>query len=246
MFCRIVFRQSDLCGQGYSPCSENTIPHTYQTEGIYGVTLQAIVCNDTSTLIQSVCFGIVPNPQAAFSYQDFGGAILFTNLSQNSYTEQGGTYIWDFGDGSPPVYTANPNHTYEENGSYTVTLTLVVCGDTSIYSQEVVVQTVGVSEIPSSEGFGVGSLIVYPNPAQNTLTFAFTEGLTPPSGGWGVEGELGVKLLSLTGQTVLETTFTVGQTSKTVSVAHLPEGVYVYTVAQSGSVLVRGKVAVVR
>ncbi|QQS31017.1 MAG: PKD domain-containing protein [Sphingobacteriales bacterium] len=237
---------SYICGQGYAPCTQDTLIHTYQTEGIYGITLQAIVCNDTSTQIQSVCFGFAPNPQAEFSYQDFGGAIIFTNLSQNSYLAQGGYYVWDFGDGSPPSSAEHPTHEYEENGSYTVTLTLVVCGDTSVYTQEVVVQTVGNTPLPLSRGEFPDILQVYPNPAQNTLTFAFTEGLTPPSGGWGVEGDLGVKLLSLTGQSVLETNFSAGETHKTISVAHLPEGVYVYVVENGGAVLARGKVAVVR
>ncbi|QQS30031.1 MAG: PKD domain-containing protein [Sphingobacteriales bacterium] len=235
-----------LCGQGYVPCTQDTLIHTYQTEGIYGVTLQAIVCNDTSSQIQSVCFGFAPNPQAEFSYQDFGGTIIFTNLSQNSYTEQGGYYVWDFGDGSPPSSAEHPTHEYEENGSYTVTLTLVVCADTSVYSQEVVMQTVGNPPQPLQGGELQSMLQVYPNPAQNTLTFAFTEGLTPPSGGWGVEGELGVKLYNLTGQLVLQITLAAGEKSKTISVAHLPEGLYVYVVENGGVALARGKVAVVR
>ncbi|QQS28795.1 MAG: T9SS type A sorting domain-containing protein [Sphingobacteriales bacterium] len=235
-----------LCGQGYAPCTQDTLIHTYQTEGIYGVTLQVIVCNDTSTQIQAVCFGFAPNPQAEFSYQDFGGAIIFTNLSQNSYTEQGGYYVWDFGDGSPPSNQTNPIYSYEENGSYTVTLTLVVCGDTSVYSQDVVVQTVGNPPQPLQGGELQSMLQVYPNPAQNTLTFAFTEGQTPPSGGWGVTGDLGVKLYNLTGQLVLQITLAAGEKSKTISVAHLPEGVYVYVVEDGGAVLVRGKVTVVR
>ncbi|QQS31019.1 MAG: PKD domain-containing protein [Sphingobacteriales bacterium] len=170
-----------LCGQGYAPCTQDTLIHTYQTEGIYGVTLQAIVCNDTSTQIQSVCFGFAPNPQAEFSYQDFGGSIIFTNLSQNSYTEQGGYYVWDFGDGSPPSSAEHPTHEYEENGSYTVTLTLVVCADTSVYTQEVVVQTVGISPpglSPPEPLKGEKTIHIYPNPAQNTLTFTLPESLT--------------------------------------------------------------------
>ncbi|QQS30867.1 MAG: T9SS type A sorting domain-containing protein [Sphingobacteriales bacterium] len=228
-----------LCGQGYAACSANTIPHTYQTEGIYGVTLQAIVCNDTSTLTQSVCLGFAPNPQAGFSYEDTGGTIIFTNLSQNDYLEQGGQLSWDFGDGSPPVSEEHPTHSYEENGTYTVTLTLVVCADTSVYSQEVVVQTVGVSEIPSSEG--LGSLIVYPNPAQNTLQFIITN---PPRSLSEVETSL--TLYNLTGQTLLQTSLAAGETVKTVSVAHLPVGLYVYVAEQAGGVVARGKVAVVR
>ncbi|QQS31021.1 MAG: T9SS type A sorting domain-containing protein [Sphingobacteriales bacterium] len=233
-----------LCGQGYAPCTQDTLIHTYQTEGIYGVTLQAIVCNDTSTQIQSVCFGFAPNPQAEFSYQDFGGAIIFTNLSQNSYTEQGGYYLWDFGDASQPSSAEHPTHEYEENGSYTVTLTLVVCGDTSVYSQEVFVQTVGNTPLPLSRGEFPDILQVYPNPAQNTLTFHRVS--KSPSGDLGVTEDLEVSFYNLTGQTVLQTTLGAGETHKTISVAHLPEGVYVYVVEDGGVALARGKVAVMR
>ncbi len=236
-----------ICGQDYAPCNQDTLIHTYQAEGVYGVTLQAIVCNDTSTLTQSVCLGFAPDPQAAFSYEDFGGAIIFTNLSQNAYTAQGGYYTWDFGDGNPQVSQEQPNHTYEENGSYTVTLSLIVCQDTSVYTQTIDVQTVGI--LPPDPLKGENSILVYPNPAQNTLTFAFTEGSKSPLGdlgvnnGWGV-GDLGVTagreveltLFTLTGQPILQTTLSAGETSKTISVAHLPAGLYIYVVSGGGVV----------
>ncbi len=233
-----------ICGQGYAPCNQDTLIHTYQAESVYGVTLQAIVCNDTSTHTQTICLGISPNPQAAFSYEDTGGTILFTNLSQNAYIEQGGTYLWDFGDGNPPVYTTNPNHSYEENGSYTVTLTLVVCADTSVYTQEVVVQTVGLPPgiLPPDPLKGENYILVYPNPAQNTLTLQWVSKST--LGDLGVSWE--ISLFSPTGQQVLQTTIPSGQTSHSLSVAHLPVGVYFYVVEDGGAVLARGKVAVVR
>jgi len=31
-------------------------------------------------------------------------------------------FIWDFGDGSPPVYTPRATHTFAEKGTYAVTL----------------------------------------------------------------------------------------------------------------------------
>jgi len=233
-----------LCGQGYEPCSANAIPHTYQTEGIYGVTLQAIVCNDTSVAVQSVCFGVEPNPQAAFTYQDFGGIIQFTNLSQNSYLAQGGYFSWDFGDGSPPSSAEHPTHEYTENGSYIVSLTLIVCQDTSVYMQEVVVETVG---LPPASIKGENIISVYPNPAQNTLTFTITDAIKSPLGDLGVFGGRQVSLYSLTGQVVLQTQIPAGEASQTISVAHLPAGVYFYMVsAGGGMVLALGKVAVVR
>ncbi|QQS30038.1 MAG: PKD domain-containing protein [Sphingobacteriales bacterium] len=225
-----------VCGQGYEPCGGSLPSHTYQTPGIYGVTLTAIVCNDTATYTQYVCAGnYSPGAQASFVAEDFGGTVFFANTSQNAHFDQTGISIWDFGDGSFPSYETHPHHTYAENGSYTVTLTVVVCADTSVYTQEVVVQTVGISEIPSSEGFGVGSLQVYPNPAQNTLTFERVS--KSPLGDLGVTVDLGVSFYNLTGQTVLQTTLAAGETHKTVSVAHLPEGLYVYVVEDGGAVL---------
>ncbi|OWY24625.1 hypothetical protein C7N43_35920, partial [Sphingobacteriales bacterium UPWRP_1] len=145
--------------------------------------------------------------------------------------------------GSPPVSDEHPTHTYAENGTYTATLTLVVCQDTSVYTQEVQVQTVGSPPDPLK---GEKTVIVYPNPAQNTLTFTTSRSLS--------EAETSITLYSITGQTVLQTPFvstgstnTTGSTNKTISVAHLPAGVYFYTVQSGGgAVLARGKVAVVR
>ncbi|QQS30041.1 MAG: T9SS type A sorting domain-containing protein [Sphingobacteriales bacterium] len=90
----------------------------------------------------------------------------------------------------------------------------------------------------------MGSLLVYPNPAQNTLTFERVS--KSPLGDLGETVDLGVSFYNLTGQTVLQTTLDVGETHKTISVAHLPEGLYVYVVEDGGAVLARGKVAVVR
>ncbi|QQS30991.1 MAG: T9SS type A sorting domain-containing protein [Sphingobacteriales bacterium] len=239
-----------LCGQGFEPCSGSLPTHTYQSSGLYSVTLQAIVCNDTSTLTRAACIDFEPNPQAAFGHEILDYTVLFTNLSQNAYIGQGGYCIWDFGDGSPPVSEEHPVHTYPDNGNFTVSLTVVVCQSTSVYTGTIAIaKPVGISpENPLLGGAGVGSILVYPNPAQNTLTFALPEGQTPPSGDLGVTDGSGIaiKLLTLTGQTVLQTTLGASETHKTVSVAHLPVGVYVYVVENGGAVLVRGKVAVVR
>ncbi len=232
-----------LCGQGFAPCTQDNLLHTYQAPGIYPVTLQAIVCNDTSTLTRAVCLGVEPNPQAQFTYTDFGGAIQFTNLSQNAYLTQGGYCVWHFGDGSPTTTQINPTHTFTENGNYPVTLTVVVCQDTSVYMQFVQVQTVGVSPPFFEGGQGGQQVVVYPNPAQNTLHFTLQNSLTPPVG-WSVS------LFTPAGQQVLHSSAslvgTQAMATHTVQVGHLPVGIYFYTVQSGGVVLARGKVAVVR
>jgi len=200
-------------------------------------------------IVKTNCMGLLTEPEAVFTYYPLDNhAIQFINQSQYAYPDSidGGYYIWDFGDGSAPYicgqgYDPCPSdnpliHQYALSGEYTVTLTAIVCTDTSIYQTKITTQTVGLPQ--TTPNLQIEELQIYPNPAQNTLTFEWVSKST--------SGDLGVKLLSLTGQLVLQTTLAAGETNKTISVAHLPVGMYLYVAEQSGSVLARGKVAVVR
>jgi PKD repeat protein len=56
---------------------------------------------------------------------DYPLTVNFSDLSTNNPT----SWEWDFGDGSPHVYTQNPSHQYTAAGDYTVTLTATnACG----------------------------------------------------------------------------------------------------------------------
>ncbi|QQS30262.1 MAG: PKD domain-containing protein [Sphingobacteriales bacterium] len=197
-------------------------------------------------VVKTNCMGLLSLPQADFTFvQDTTPPALFTFFNQSQYVYpdsiDGGHFIWEFGDGAVSNST-HPTHIYPEEGHYLVTLTAIVCSDTSVTQQLVYARSgSGIAVgLPPNPLKGENFIQVYPNPAQNTLTFALPEGSKSPS------GDLGVKLLSLTGQTVLQTTLGAGETHKTISIAHLQEGVYLYSVEQLGSVLARGKVAVVR
>ncbi|QQS30467.1 MAG: T9SS type A sorting domain-containing protein [Sphingobacteriales bacterium] len=216
----------------------------------------APVGHASAWLLKLNCMGLLTEPEAAFTYEPQGGnEIQFTNQTLYVYPDSidGGYYRWDWGDGSPPYLCGQGydpcsgnilTHQYPASGTYTATLTAIVCSDTSIVQAQIDTEGAGGTVgLPPDPLKGEKTMLVYPNPATNTLTFQRAS--KSPSGGWGVEGDLGVKLLTLTGQTVLQTTLGAGETHKTFSVAHLPEGVYLYSVEQSGSVLARGKVAVV-
>ncbi|HIA35977.1 MAG TPA: PKD domain-containing protein, partial [Flavobacteriales bacterium] len=77
--------------------------------------------------IASVTIDPGPNPLAGFTYNGnqclFGNSYVFTNTGTT-----GGSYSWDFGDGSIPSTLENPSHTYLSAGSYTVTQTVTFSG----------------------------------------------------------------------------------------------------------------------
>ncbi|QQS30587.1 MAG: PKD domain-containing protein [Sphingobacteriales bacterium] len=135
-------------------------------------------------VVRTNCMGLVtPMPQASFSWQADAinpFSLQFTNLSHFVYADSidGGKYIWDWGDGSPPVTFPSESfqevfHNYPAPGNYTVTLTAIVCQDTSIV--QATIETLsgagGTVGLPPDPLKGEKSLQVYPNPTQNTLTF---------------------------------------------------------------------------
>ncbi|PSK94505.1 putative secreted protein (Por secretion system target) [Taibaiella chishuiensis] len=73
-------------------------------------------------------------------------------------------YDWDFGDGSPHVYTPTANHTYAAAGNYMVILKLSSsCG---FYSDSSSANIVGIRQVV----VGNDVLSVYPNPATGSAT----------------------------------------------------------------------------
>ena len=84
-------------------------------------------CIETATIQVDVPpIGIPDFSYSSFALTQYGfisidDPIQFTNLTTGSYS----SFSWDFGDGSPVVNTLNPIHTYDEVGSFRVTLTIV-------------------------------------------------------------------------------------------------------------------------
>jgi len=213
-------------------------------------------------LIKTNCMGLLSEPQADFTFSTNANNLsaTFYNQSQYVYPDSidGGHYIWHFGDGTPPLQTQSSapiTHNYAEEGAYYTTLYAIVCQDTSIFEAVVKPQSgwgtaVGIPQTPplASEG-GSYSVVVYPNPAQNTLHFTLQNTLTPPAG-WSVS------LFTPAGQRVLHSVVSPVGTPATagvgtpatasIQIGHLPVGMYFYTVEWGGVVLARGKLAVVR
>lgn len=104
--------------------STATGTHQYAQSGTYTITLTVTSsdgCSNTTT--EQII--VNPNPAPAFSatLACEGQTTRFTNLSPGTNT----SWAWTFGDGNGSVLE-NPVHTYANDGTYTVTLT-VTSGD---------------------------------------------------------------------------------------------------------------------
>lgn len=75
-------------------------------------------CAEWCASPESDCGEVTGEPKAAFDYSTDELEVQFTNDSKNA-----DSYSWDFGDGSGTTQE-NPSHTYAQEGTYSVTLTV--------------------------------------------------------------------------------------------------------------------------
>ncbi|WP_292423612.1 PKD domain-containing protein [Methanoregula sp.] len=93
--------------------------HTFNTAGLYKVTLTVTRGTDTDSSIQTLNVGGVPqvdfagNPRSVST----GDMVQFTDTSLNSPA----SWAWNFGDTATST-NQNPSHSYQVKGIYTVTL----------------------------------------------------------------------------------------------------------------------------
>ncbi len=115
--------------------SQTQFTATQNTTLIYRISRQGCVNSDTVTVLVNQL------PQSSFTY--------FNNLLNVTFTNSALDYdslYWDFGDTSAFSTTLNPNHTYAQNGIYTVCLhTFNSCGSDSS-CQTINLSTVGINE----------------------------------------------------------------------------------------------------
>jgi len=201
-------------------------------------------------IVKTNCLGLLTLPQANFTAQIDTAVLRITlqNLSQYTYPDSidGGHYIWDFGDGATST-DINPTHTYAQGGNYTVTLTAVVCSDTSVFVQEVSTWAVGIAasplpppkegemQVPPLEGGVRGGLNIYPNPTNNVLQLDYNLNDTKAS----------FQLFNMMGQ-LLYSEHISGTGHLTMSTQLLTNGVYAYRVISGDKMLKQSKVTVIK
>ncbi len=127
---------------------------TYNDGGVYDVELIAtnIVGADTIYLEEYITIASVPEIQ--FSVTASGLTVFLDNVTVGATS-----YEWDFGDGNTSI-EANPTHTYDDLGAYTITLFASnECGET-FAEEEIAVGATPLALFSSSSVSGCPDLVV--------------------------------------------------------------------------------------
>lgn len=130
----------------------------YNQSGSYDVTLT--VSNDLgeSSATYTNAITIIDTPSASFDAIAVANSVAFTSTSVGAVT-----YSWDFGDGIVSD-EENPSHTYSENGTYEVVLTVSnACGET----QSTSTITINVNAVTEQD---FNNIKIFPNPANTYLS----------------------------------------------------------------------------
>jgi PKD repeat protein len=156
--------------------------YTYNAPGTYTVTLTVTGPGGSDDEIKTDYITVIePPPVAAFIGNPLTGAVplLVTFTDQSSGTIS--TWSWDFGDGVGTSNLQNPSYTYNNPGTYTVTLTVTGPGGTD---DEIKTDYITVTVPPPVAAF-IGTPLTGAVPLAVTFTDTSTGSITTWSWNFG-------------------------------------------------------------
>jgi PKD repeat protein len=135
-----------------------------------------------------------PSANGIFANGDFPTVMFSAVNAQNT-----DSYSWNFGDGTTVNNgPASVLHTYEEDGTYTVTLTLTNgCGT------ETVTQSISITDYASLSENHIEGLEVYPNPATSNVTVKLPANVSGTVAAYAMSGALVAAPENFAGQATL-------------------------------------------
>ncbi|MFZ1705455.1 MAG: PKD domain-containing protein [Saprospiraceae bacterium] len=169
--------------------------------------------------------GLDNHPVAKFRYEPDSSdykKIRFTDLSY--FRPE--TWRWDFGDGSPTVSERYPFHTYAQNGTYEVCLTVI-----NENSSHTTCRTVTIGTSSSEDAGIIADITLFPNPVSDVLLVTLGEYI--PESGY-------IHILDSTGKKVLSQRLYYGHNH--IDMSFIAQGLYFWTAEDLGVQLNAGKV----
>jgi PKD repeat protein len=213
-------------GDGNTSTEQEPV-HTYAEAGFYlvSLTVEGEECADSLAMEIMVDEPWNNNPCEALFLPEFTNNLEVTFYDMSIGNVE--SWSWNFGDGTAS-YEQNPVHTYEQVGTYLVTLSIQTDdGCSHVYSVELYLESMSYSAMHSSTGVtgleeqtNVTAVNVYPNPVGNMMNITFT-----------AQSDLDVDFIvtNTMGQQVLNGTYSVNAASNhlQVNTANLEKGIYI-------------------
>ena len=163
--------------------NSTTNPATYYYY-CYDWEVQSLPCTSSPATVNITVGNAVSN----FTYSATGLDVAFTNAAIGSVV----VYSWAFGDGNTSS-SANPNHTYAADGTYTVSLHIETSdGCSADYSESITVTSIGIAEIKNE------SIVI--SSKNNTLTIRFDH----------IAKDATIKVVDVLGQILINESFNKG------------------------------------
>jgi PKD repeat protein len=169
--------------------------------------------------------GLDNHPVAKFRYEPDSSnykRIRFTDLSY--FRPE--TWSWDFGDGSPTVTNRYPFHTYTQNGTYEVCLTV-----SNENSSHTTCQTVTIGTSSGDDAGQKADITLFPNPVADILLVTLGEYI--PQHGM-------IHIHDATGRVILSQRLYYGHNN--LDLTGLSPGLYFWTAEDKGVKIKAGKV----
>lgn len=169
--------------------------------------------------------GLDNHPVARFRYEPDSSnykRIRFTDLSY--FRPE--TWSWDFGDGSPTVSDRYPFHTYTQNGTYEVCLTV-----SNENSSHTTCRTVTIGTSAAEDAGQKADIALFPNPVADILLVTLGEYI--PQHGL-------IHIHDATGRVILSQRLYYGHNN--IDMTALPPGLYFWTAEDGGVKMKGGKV----
>ncbi len=161
------------------------------------------------------------DPIASFSSTNIDEAYTFTNTS-----DYGISYSWDFGDGNIST-DENPNHSYTNNGNYTITLTTTNCGRISITTQNISISALNIEDnVPIDNNF-----YLVKNPVSNYVII---------NSNMFTQNRYQIKITSVIGQQIFEIKSN-SNISQEINISHLSSGLYILDISDTEKNIYRAK-----